>query len=285
MGTYKIKDLEVLTGIKAGTIRMWEKRYGILVPERTETKIRMYNDEELKSLLCISLLNKRGVKISRIAYMSEEEINQVLDSRDEGEDSSELEQQLLLALVELDEHRFMSALHQLIDKEGFEESFSAYLIPFLERIGIMWMVGSINPAQEHLVSNLIRQKLLSSLDQLPIHKKGKKVLLFLPEHELHELSLLFYHYYLRSKGYQTYYLGQCVPYEALVEAVKKIQPEVVLSSWIHGVDKEEIKGYFERLNADLNVRLFAGGSQVEEHLTDLKSVLNPIRSMKDLDFI
>lgn len=264
MAHYKIKDLEQLTGIKAHTIRMWEKRYGILTPDRTETHIRNYSDRELSFLLNVALLNKHGIKISRIADMSHEQIiNKVLDLRDSAEvDTSQ--EKLVLSLVELDEALFRQTLGELIFKHGLEDTFTHYLLPFLEKIGIMWMVGSINPAQEHFVSNLIRQRIICEIDKLPVPENSERpVMLFLPEHEWHEISLLFYHFVLRSAGLHTIYLGQSVPYDAMLECVEKFKPACLVTSWITAVDERFIKSYFQRLYEESGaVPVFAGGYQI-----------------------
>lgn len=282
MAGYKIKDLEQLTGIKAHTIRMWEKRYGILHPERTETQIRTYNDRELMLLLNVALLNKNGIKISHIAEMDSGQITQkVLDFRGDNQlDTSH--EKLVLALVGLDEALFRSTLSELIDNVGLEYAFIDHLIPFLERIGVMWMVGTINPAQEHFMSNLIRQKIISETDKLPVPEAKNTALLFLPEHEWHEISLLFYHFVLRKAGKSTFYLGQSLPYNALLECIDRIKPCCLVTSWLTSVDGKFIQRYFEDLHTDTHgIPIFAGGYQVETHL----SVLTKIEHIGSLESI
>ena len=267
MAVYKIKDLEQLTGIKAHTIRVWEKRYGILNPERTDTQIRTYSDKELVSILNVALLNKSGLKISRIAEMSEKEVNQkVADLKGNYVVETSYEQ-LVMSLVELDENLFKSTLSNLIEDFGLEVTFTNHLIPFLDKIGIMWLVGSINAAQEHFMSNLIRQLIITEIDKIEVPAlKEKPIMLFLPEHEWHEISLLFYQFVLRKMGKSTFYLGQSLPYDAVVECVEKIQPSCLVTSWLTSVDGAFVKKYFQRLHNDTNgLKVFAGGYQMKLH--------------------
>jgi DNA-binding transcriptional MerR regulator len=267
MAEYKIKDLEVLTGIKAHTIRIWEKRYGILIPERTDTKIRLYSDEELTLLLNVALLNNSGVKISRIADLSRDQIkDKVWEIKGSNVKDNSIEL-MLLALLDIDECQFKNVLEELIASIGIERMFSEKLIPFLDRIGVMWLVGSITTAQEHFISNLIRQKLISELDKLPVpQSKTDNVLLFLPEHEWHEISLLYYHYVLRRNGRNTFYLGQSLPYDALLESVEKLKPSALVTSWLTAVDQKFIVTYFDRLQQDVpNIPIYSGGYQMKEY--------------------
>jgi DNA-binding transcriptional MerR regulator len=267
MAVYKIKDLEQLTGIKAHTIRVWEKRYGILNPERTDTQIRTYSDKELVSILNVALLNKSGLKISRIAEMSEKEVNQkVADLKGNYVVETSYEQ-LVMSLVELDENLFKSTLSNLIEDFGLEVTFTNHLIPFLDKIGIMWLVGSINAAQEHFMSNLIRQLIITEIDKIEVPAlREKPIMLFLPEHEWHEISLLFYQFVLRKMGKSTFYLGQSLPYNAVVECVEKIQPACLVTSWLTSVDGAFVKKYFQRLHNDTNgLKVFAGGYQMKLH--------------------
>ncbi len=284
MAEYKIKDLEQLTGIKAHTIRMWEKRYGILNPERTETQIRTYCDKELVSLLNVALLNKNGLKISRIAEMSEKQINEkVFDLRGNYDTDSSYEK-LVISLIELDESLFRNTLSSLIQEFGLEATFTSHLIPFLDKIGVMWLVGSINASQEHFISNLIRQLIISEIDKIDVPtNKENPVMLFLPEHEWHEISLLFYHFVLRKMGRSTFYLGQSLPYDALIECVEKIQPDCLITSWLTSVDAGFVKKYFERLSNDTNgLKVYAGGYQMKVHGELISNWAHPIESVEDL---
>lgn len=284
MAEYKIKDLENLTGIKSHTIRIWEKRYRILSPERTDTKIRTYSDSELTHLLTVSMLNRNGIKISKIAKLSQEDMNKLLWDIKVNKEPEYSMDKLLLSLVSLDEELFKETLANLLESEGLEKTFTDHLIPFLDRIGIMWLIGSVNPAQEHFMSNLIRQKIISEIDkqEIPVSTE-KSVLMYLPEHEWHEMSLLFYHFLLRSKGVPTFYLGQSLPYESLVECIEKLKPNYILSSWLTAVDEKLVVGYFKKLKSDYpNLDIFAGGPQIKANSTALKKYIIEVNDLASI---
>ena len=282
MAEYKIKDLENLTGIKSHTIRIWEKRYNILEPNRTETKIRTYSDDELTHLLTVSMLNRNGIKISKIAKLSQQDMNKLLWDIKVNKEPEYSMDKLIMALISLDENLFNKTLQNLIDTEGLESTFTQHLIPFLDRIGIMWLIGSINPAQEHLISNLIRQKVISEIDkQIVPDDHSNPVVVYLPEHEWHEISLLFYQFLLREKGVRTAYLGQSLPYPALQECIEKLKPKAILSSWLTAVDSKFVVNYFKRLRKDYpDLKVFAGGAQVKSNAEVLSAYITVV---KDID--
>jgi DNA-binding transcriptional MerR regulator len=284
MAEYKIRDLEVLTGIKAHTLRIWEKRYGLIQPERTDTQIRTYSDKELTMLLNVALLNKHGIKISKIANMTPNEVNEKVAELKKGEHSDSSTEMLILALIELDEVLFKHTFTDLVNKHGLEKTFSNYIVPFLDRIGVMWLVGSINPAQEHFISTLIRQKVIVEIDKLPIpEKKYGPVILYTPEHEWHELGLLFYNYVLRSIGVYTVYLGQSVPFDSLIECVEKLRPKAIISSWVTAVDKKFMQHYFKDLNKKAEgVDLYAGGFQMADQDSTVKGLVRPIQTIEEV---
>jgi DNA-binding transcriptional MerR regulator len=272
MAEYKIKDLETLTGIKAHTIRIWEKRYGLISPERTDTQIRTYDDADLTMLLNIALLNKNGVKISKIASMSPGQISEKVGEFLENTSEDICSEKLILALIELDEQLFKTTLQEQIDQHGVEYTFTNVLIPFLDKIGVMWLVGTINPAQEHFISNLIRQKVISEIDKLPIPKRTKHpVMLFLPEHEWHEISLLFYHFVVRSHGIDTIYLGQSLPYDSLIQTIDRFKPAALVTSWLTAVDPKFMLNYFKRLEKDTSgIKILGGGYQININFEELE---------------
>jgi DNA-binding transcriptional MerR regulator len=284
MGEYKIKDIEVLTGIKAHTLRIWEKRYEIMVPERTDTQIRTYSDAELSFLLNISLLNKSGYKISKIAKLSAQEINDLVWKIKVSNNLDNSGEKFILALIHLDELLFRDTLGDLIQEVGLENTFTNHLIPFLDRIGVMWLVGSITPAQEHFISNLIRQKIISEIDKLPIpNPSSAPLMLFLPEHEWHEIGLLYYQFLLRNKGLHTVYLGQSLPYESAIDCIRSLKPKAILTSWLTAVEDEFMVKYFEQLKSEVGDKIiYAGGAQVNMKIDLIKSLVTEIKQAKDL---
>ncbi len=213
MNLFTIKDLENLSGIKAHTIRIWEQRYDFIKPHRTKTNIRYYSSDELKTILNVSLLNKFGFKVSHINKMTELELQDKILSLNQVEAQQErLINDLIQCMIEMKLDRFETVLNSFISTKGIEKTISFLIFPFLEKVGILWLTNHINPAQEHLVTNIIRQKLIVGIDKAhAIIKAEKNVLLFLPEGEYHELGLLYMHYILKSKGIGVSYLGASIP--------------------------------------------------------------------------
>jgi len=229
MNSFTIKDLENLSGIKAHTIRIWEQRYGFLKPRRTNTNIRYYSNDELKTLLNIALLNKYGFRISQIDKMNPSEVcNKLLSLNDATAVRERITNELLQFMVDLDMKNFESVLDKYINEKGIEATVIQIIFPFLEKIGILWQTGHIHPAQEHLVSNIIRRKILVAIDAASAAKEiDKTFLLFLPEGEHHELGLLFVYFLLRKHGAKTIYLGANVPVNDAAEVIHLKKPDGV----------------------------------------------------------
>tara|TARA_B100000795_G_scaffold266576_1_gene249979 strand:- start:282 stop:1175 length:894 start_codon:yes stop_codon:yes gene_type:complete len=215
---FTIKDLENISGIKAHTIRIWEKRYNLLEPKRTDTNIRYYSHENLQKILNVVLLTKNGYKISRIAKMSEEEM--LLQSREVAFGSNTNDDAInnfKLAMFQFDKALFDKTYNKLLLKKHFEKIVKDVFIPFLNHIGLLWQTDTILPAHEHFVSNLIAQKIHSNIELIEpiVNKSNKTYVLFLPENEIHDLGLLYLNYELLLKGNKTIYLGQNLPLDNL----------------------------------------------------------------------
>ena len=250
MALYSIKDLERISGVKAHTIRIWEKRYGIVEPQRTESNIRFYCDTEVRKLMNISILLNHGYKISKLAGLDPNELSKkVLEvSMISNGHDSQIES-LVVAMIEMDESKFEKILNMSIIKDGFENTVFKVLYPFFERIGVLWQAGSINPAHEHFISNLVKQKIYVAIDSIPIPAgtDTKKFLLFLPEWDLHELGLLVYDYLAKSKGFKVIYLGPNVPEEDVYSVSDFLKPDYYLTAFANAVGKEKIESYIKRL--------------------------------------
>lgn len=237
MAVYSIKELENLSGIKAHTIRIWEKRYKLIKPHRTNTNIRYYTDDDLKKILNVAVLNRQGIKISNIARLNDLELKEeiIRISRSNYSHDTVIDS-LVIAMVDLDEYKFDAIVEKSINSIGFKTTVIEVLYPFLDKVGILWQSGDIYPAQEHFVSNLLRQKILSTIDRLPnsFNPKAKKFLLLLPEGEWHEISLLFAYYLLREANHEVIYLGQSVPYSDVLSigAAKKFDYLLVSSTTV-----------------------------------------------------
>jgi MerR family transcriptional regulator, light-induced transcriptional regulator len=261
---FSIKDLEKLSGIKAHTLRIWEQRYGILKPTRSDTNIRNYCNEELKNILNVSLLNTHGYKISKIAVLTRKEIAaEVTKIVDAKVVDSEQITSLIVAMVEMDEVRFEKIISNTILKKGFSYTIEEVVYPFLHKIGVMWHTGNVNPAQEHFITNLIRQKMISAIDGLvaPENKKAKKFILYLPDHELHELSLLYFNYLLKSKGHLVIYLGQSVTMFDLHRVFEIRKSDYIVSVFTHAMESPE--AYIKELSKKFSkTKLLLSGHQV-----------------------
>ncbi len=231
MHSFTIKDLENLSGIKAHTIRIWEQRYSFLKPARTTTNIRFYSNDELKKLLNVALLNKYGFKISHIDRMNEVEMKERILSLNQLEAQQErIVNSLIQNMVDLDMDSFENTLNNFIAMKGIEKTILQIIFPYLEKIGILWMTNHIIPAQEHLVCNIIRQKLIAGIENINQRVRiNKTVLLFLPEGEYHELGLLFMNYLLKSRGVNTIYLGCSIPVADIEYVVKNKKPDYLYS--------------------------------------------------------
>ena len=259
MDAFTIKDLENLSGIKAHTIRIWEQRYSFIKPQRTGTNIRYYNSQELKKILNVALLAKYGYKISHIDKMVDEDIKKNIYSLSTTEAQQDrFINELIQCTVSLDMQRFESILESFIDSKGIDKTIVHIIFPFLNRIGILWMTNHIGPGEEHLISNIIRQKLIVGIDRVasPIHCK-KTVLLFLPEGEYHELGLLYVAYLLKKHGAEILYMGADVPVDDLKTVCKIKLPNYL---YTHTTCDFKLEKYFSNFHSALpDIQLIVSG--------------------------
>lgn len=265
MAVYSIKDLEMISGIKAHTLRIWEQRYHIIHPKRTPTNIRFYEDDDLKHLLNISLLNKNGLKISKIASMSEEEIAEAVSDLSKGsfEDSVQIDA-LTISMMELDEAKFETIIAANLQNLGFERTMMEVIYPFLDKLSLLWITGSIHPVQENFISNLVRQKLIAAIDALSTNKScNAGFTLYLPEGESQELSLLFLQYLIKKRGFKTLYLGQNTSLPDLAEACSIFSTDYVLTIISEGFTKQSVHQYLKDLQKVCDGKtIFVTGYQV-----------------------
>ncbi|GAA0877339.1 MerR family transcriptional regulator [Algoriphagus jejuensis] len=282
MSTYSIKDLEQLSGIKAHTLRIWEQRYALLSPKRTATNIRYYDNEDLKLILNVALLNENGLKISKIAAMDSRSIREeVLKLTESSPSHSDQIQALTHSMIDMDEERFGKILAFNIDKLGLEQTMFDLIYPFMSKIGVLWQTGAINPAQEHFISNLVRQKLIVAIDGQQLVRGGKKFLLFLPEDELHEISLLFASYMIKSYGFQVVYLGQSTPFDDLLSVYRVHRPDFLLTVITSSQTAEFAQEYTTNLaNQFPQAKILVSGFQVLAH--DIVLPQN-VRKMSDFE--
>lgn len=250
--TFSIKDLENLSGIKAHTIRIWEKRYNLLHPDRTDTNIRMYSIKSLQKLLNVTYLVNSGYKISRVSKLNEQEINEyVRRIVSNNSTKNQALNSLKIAMLNFDLELFLSTYDQLIEKRSFREVFVDIFIPLLTEIGLLWQTDTINPSHEHFVTNLIKQKLLLNIEKLQFAKPtktNKAFILFLPENEIHELGLLYVHYEILLAGYKAIYLGASIPLDSLSNFTDYHENPVFVSYFTVRPEKDLVSEYVESFN-------------------------------------
>lgn len=252
---FTIKDLENISGIKAHTIRIWEKRYDLLHPKRTNTNIRYYSNDSVQKLLNIVLLNNNNFKISKIAKMTDEEL--LLQSRELAFSSGindEAINSFKLSMFQFDKVLFNNTYNKLLHKKTFREIFKDVFIPFLEDIGLMWQTDTLLPAHEHFISNLITQKIQINTEKLQysISSSNKTYVLFLPENEIHDLGLLYLNYELVLRGHHTIYLGQSLPLNNLDYFFKNGREICFITSMTVMPYDDKVTSYFQEIDSILN---------------------------------
>lgn len=272
-GKYFIKDIENITGIKVYTLRIWEQRYGMLLPKRTETNIRYYEEDDLKYMMNIALLNNNGYKISRIAEMSRDEVQRRTLSISENSSSHQhLISALSTAMFDFDEKEFNKILSTNFLKLGVEETTVHIVFPFLKHLGVLWLSGSTHIAHEHFITNIIKQRMFVAIDQInvPTAPNAKKFLLFLPNGENHELSLLFASFILRSRGQKVIYLGTSTPLDDLNKIYKLHNPDVIFCAITNANTSMPVQVYLQTLSRNWpNTQILVTGAQVVKR-RDLK---------------
>ena len=284
MSNYSIKDFEQLSGIKAHTLRIWEQRYNLLSPKRTDTNIRYYDDDDLKLILNVALLNDNGFKISKIASLQHAEIREeVMRLTERSLTHDDQIHALTICMIEMDEERFDKILSTNILKLGFEQTMMSIIYPFMSKIGVLWQTGAINPAQEHFISNLVRQKLIVAIDGQVHTNTGKKFLLFLPEGELHEVSILFASYLIKNKGHKVIYLGQSTPNEDLNQVYAIHRPDFLLTVITTSPTSDLVQDYISNLAGRfVDAELLVTGYQVIGHDLSFPSNVRQLNYIRDI---
>ena len=289
--SFGIRDLENLSGIKAHTIRIWEKRYGLLKPERTETNIRTYSLQSLQKLLNVTLLYNNGYKIYKIADLPEDQIvQQVREIVAQNSVKSHAINAFKLAMINFDQSLFQKTYSGLLAERSFREIFWEVFMPLLHELGLLWQSDTIGPAHEHFITHLIKQKIYTStekLQSLEPSKTDKVFVLFLPENEIHEIGLLFVNYELVLRGYKTIYLGQTIPLESLVDLKKYYEDPIFVSYFTVIPTKDDLGQYFtdfqEKLHSELPSQLWVLGRQTEHAKgTDLPESISLYHSIEQL---
>lgn len=270
-GFYQISDLARLSGIKAHTIRIWEKRYGLIVPFRTDTNIRYYDDAQLKRLLNVASLVDHGHKISHVAAMSEVEVKSAM-METTPQDQQDYVRELIRAMIDFDEPSFGKVLEAVMHALRPEEGITGVVYPFLEKVGMLWRIDDARPVQEHFASGMIRRKLIAMIDRLPLSQNGKTFLLFLPDGEWHEIGLLVAEFMLRNYGAKVINLGQSVPFEDISFMLHKINPDRVFTILTHDSSEkimEAVDAVVRKKKGSMRL-LVAGSPSRVDYLKDRK---------------
>lgn len=285
---FSIKDLENLSGVKAHTIRIWEKRYNILEPIRTETNIRTYDLANLQKLLNVVLLNNFGYKISRIAeYNSDKIAKLVREIISEKSSQSHAINAFKMAMINFDQALFLNTYNNLLSEKSFRQIFYDVVIPLMNEIGLLWQAGTISPAQEHFITFLIKQKLLINTEKVQILepiRNDKVFVLYLPENEIHELGLMYLNYEILLHGYKTIYLGESVPIDSLKDMKKYFDNIVYVSYLTVQPTKDAIDDYVKSILTEIinaNSEIWFLGRMTE--FIDTKSLPETVTIFKSIE--
>ena len=289
MSSYSIKDLERISNMKAHTIRMWEQRYGLFEPERTETNIRSYNDDHVKKLLNVCTLLDRGMKISHIGKLSKAEITKEIDKIIQESFQGDVHvdaivNQALIAITTYNVVLFNELFGNAVRRLGLSKTYIKILYPLLVKTGLMWVKDDLLPSQEHFLSNLIRQKLFAAIDALPLPESpDQKWILFLNEEEDHEIGLLFAYYMVRQLGKEVIYLGARVPYYDLAAVIKQCNPTHVYSFFVRNQFGNQIESLLTSLAADFpKTRTCISGGDKKTKIIAEKSGITIIETIEHL---
>lgn len=288
--TFSIKDLENLSGIKAHTIRIWEKRYSVLEPMRTDTNIRFYDLNALQKLLNITLLHDYGYKISKISKMPHEKIPELVrDIVSAKSAKSHAISSFKMAMMNFDQNLFFKTYDTLLSEKSFREVFFEVFIPLMEEIGFLWQAETITPAHEHFISYLIKLKLLTNTEKIQKQEPtrlDKLFVLYLPMNEIHELGLMYLNYEILSNGYKTIYLGESVPTESLKDIKKYFDNITYVCYMTVEPEKPEVNNYLKDLKEQIlddTSELWLMGRMTE--YIDNKNITSRVKTFKSINEI
>lgn len=289
MDQFSISQLSQFSGIKPHTIRIWEKRYNALKPNRSEGNTRYYDGSQLRRLLNIVGLSETGIKISKLCSLSDEELFKMrVDYESDAGLNNDYQyfiNQLIAAGIGYDENNFEKTFSHCLLRFGLQKTYIEIIHPLLNRIGLMWSVNNIPPSQEHYISNLLKQKMFTAIDSMPpVKNEEENWLLFLPEDEFHELGLLFSNYFLRSRGKNVIYLGSNVPLSSVKHTLEELEIDNLMLFMVHHDLPERIDAYLKELLDLAGERqiFIAGGGVDPESLRDKKEIII-LSTVEDLE--
>jgi DNA-binding transcriptional MerR regulator len=288
--SFSIKNLEHLSGIKAHTIRIWEKRYNLFEPERTDTNIRLYNLENLQKLLNVTLLYNNGYKISKIASLSSQEITENVHKLTINKNADDWSIGLFkLAMINFDQRLFTKTFNDLLEQFTFSEVFKNVFVPLMNELGVLWQTNSISPSHEHFITSLVKQKIhamCEELQQKSTRRTDRRFVLFLPDNEIHELGLLYLQYEVLNNGFQCVFLGQSVPIESLNNLVDIGEPITFITYFTIEPTQDKIKAYLNTFNSEIieniDSELWILGYQVQFMSDEMPDKIRKFRSIDDV---
>ena len=285
---FSIKDLENLSNVKAHTIRIWEKRYNLLSPDRTDTNIRTYNLENLKKLLNVTFLYNNGFKISKIAKLSNSQLHEFVQKEALEKEEEIAQKAFKTAMFDFDYLHFNTTYHKLSETKSFREIFFDVFLPLLSDIGLLWQSGTIDPAHERFISELIKQKIMLQIEaaQQKFEQKSDMIFtLYLPYQEIHEIGLLYSNYEILSAGFKTIYLGNNIPLDSLHYILKHHEKVTFLSYFTVEPELKSIHDYLNTFEAEVSglktCSLWALGSKTRE--LDLKDIPKSVRRISNIN--
>lgn len=288
---FSIKDLENLSGIKAHTIRIWEKRYNLFQPNRTDTNIRCYDIENLQKLLNVTFLYNNGYKISKISQLGEDKIPGVVRNLISGQSNNgHVLNSFKMSMMNFDQALFFKTYNALLKEKSFRDIFYEDFIPFLNEVGLLWQTDTITPSHEHFICALIKQKILVNTEKLQFNiptNTSKTFVLYLPDNEIHELGLMFLNYEILSKGYQAIFLGQSIPIFSLKDLLPLYDNIVFVSYFTVRPEKENIMTYLhdfhEMLLKNSASKLWITGKMIQEiNNRDLPKTIVPFAQIDEM---
>ena len=288
--SFSIKNLEHLSGIKAHTIRIWEKRYNLFEPERTDTNIRLYNLENLQKLLNVTLLYNNGYKISKIASLSSQEITENVHKLTINKNADDWSIGLFkLAMINFDQRLFTKTFNDLLEQFTFSEVFKNVFVPLMNELGVLWQTNSISPSHEHFITSLVKQKIhamCEDLQQQSTRRTDRRFVLFLPDNEIHELGLLYLQYEVLNNGFQCVFLGQSVPIESLNNLVDIGEPITFITYFTIEPTQDKIKAYLNTFNSEIieniDSELWILGYQVQFMSDEMPDKIRKFKSIDDV---
>ena len=287
---FSIKNLEHLSGIKAHTIRIWEKRYNLFEPERTNTNIRLYNLENLQKLLNVTLLYNNDYKISKIALLSPEEINENVHKLTINKNADDWSIGLFkLAMINFDQRLFTKTFNDLLEQFSFGEVFKNVFVPLMNEMGVLWQTNSISPSHEHFITSLVKQKIhamCEDLQQKSTRRTDRRFVLFLPDNEIHELGLLYLQYEVLNNGFQCVFLGQSVPIVSLSNLVDIGEPITFISYFTIEPAQDKIDSYLNTFSTEIieniDSELWILGYQVQYISNKMPQKMRKFSSIDDV---